>query len=235
MIHLPAPSLPDLARASGQTLEEMVEWLKAYYSDQGGFFNYLSGTRSVKQSYRGFHNLPQLIAGTQADRTAQSRKSNAEIVTMAAPLAFGRKTQVFDLPKRQFHFGRDLSTGYRVPFFFVENGIIHLYFLQPRKSFNLTHAELSMVATVHKKYLLDNEFYGESADIEYVDLSEDEETKVRQLNRFKLDDLELWSDKKLADKLTLVAEALDFIKKHELVKLKKRVKRSTADDMPSFF
>ena len=122
------------------------------------------------------------------------RASNAEMVTLAAPLAFGRETQVFNLPRKQFPFGRDMRAGFNIPFFLVENRVVKLYYIQPRKKSALTHDQLSMVATIHKRHLLDTEFYGQVVDLEYVDLSQDPVTKVREVKTYSLGSLNLWSD-----------------------------------------
>lgn len=46
MTNLPIPAVPDLARANGQTLNELIDWLRLYYEANTAPFNYLSGTRS---------------------------------------------------------------------------------------------------------------------------------------------------------------------------------------------
>jgi len=233
MTKLPTPAVPDLARARGDTRDELISHFLTYYEDTSCCWNYRSGTRAIKQSYRGYHNLDQLIAGCSNEATNVGRKSNETIVRMAAPVAFGRSTQVFDLPRRQFAFGRNLFAGYRIPFFFVENAVIKLYFLQPRKMFNLTYDQICMVATIHKRYLLDIEFFGQRVDLEYVDLSADIDSSGRALQHYTLDSLELWSDKRLQDRLTIIAEALEYVKTSGIVKPRDR-RPPTAPDMPLF-
>ena len=231
---LPIPPIPDLARARGETRDELITWFKAFYESGGAPFNYMSGTRSIKHAYKGLHVLKQLIAGCDIEKTAQGKKSNTEIVEHAAPLAFGRSTQVFDLPRRQFAFGRDLYSSYRIPFFFVENGTAKLYYLQPRKSCNLTYDEIGMVGTIHKKYLLDTEFFGQKTDVEYVDLSAAPGTKDRIVHCYSLKDLEMWSDKRLSERLTLISEALDYISDNDIVRPRKRRFAQVTPDMPLF-
>ncbi len=233
MTNLPIPAVPDLARARGATRDELMYWFLTYYNTDGAPWNYRSGTRCLKEGYRGLHNLNQLVAGCAREKTKNGRKANEVIVRMAGPVAFGRTTQVFDLPRRQFPFGRDLYAGYRIPFFFVESGVVKLYFLQPRKGSNLTYDELCMVATIHKRYLLDTEFFGQKVDVEYVDLSADPVTNMRELHSYSLESLELWPEKRLADRLTLIAEALDYVRSSGIVKPRKRYP-SHSTDMPLF-
>jgi hypothetical protein len=233
MTNLPIPSVPDIARARGATRDELISWFLTYYDTEGAPWNYRTGTRVLKTGYRGLHDLDQLIAGCAREATKSGRKANEDIVRMAAPIAFGRSTQVFDLPRRQFSFGRDLHAGYRIPFFFVENRIIKLYFVQPRKGCNLTYDELCMVATIHKRYLLDIEFFGEKTDIEYIDLSADPDTKAREIHRYSLESLELWPDDRLTDRLTVIAEALDYVRSSGAVRPRTRRPPHSAD-MPLF-
>lgn len=234
MIQLPIPAVPDLARASGDTRDELISWFIAYYDSDGAPFNYVSGTRAIKLGYKGFQNLAGLLSACAKEKTAQGRKSNAEIVELAAPISFGRTTQVFDLPRRQFRFGRDLRAGYRIPFFFVENKTVKLYYLQPRKSCNLTYDQLCMVATIHKKYLLDMEFFGQLADVEYVDVSAAPSTNERVVRQYSLSSLNLWSDTRLADRLTLIADALEYVRSSDVVRRRRRASRRPDEGMPLF-
>jgi hypothetical protein len=226
--------VPELARAEGSTRDEMISYWLAYYDSDNVPWNYRASTRVVKHSYRGLHALSSLLAACACEKTKQGRASNEEVIKLAAPISFGRSTQVFDLPRRQFPFGRDLFSGYRVPFFFVENGIVKLFYLQPRKNYSLSPDQLGMVATIHKSFLLDTEFFGSRTDIEYVDVSANDVSGVREVKHYTLDSLRLWPEKRLQERLSLVAESLDYVRTSGLVRPKKRVMRRPEPDMPLF-
>jgi hypothetical protein len=231
---LPTPPVPDLARARGETVSELVEWFVEYHEEEGCPWSYRTGTKIAKTSYRGLHRLDLLVAGCTKEKTKQGRKSNRELVELAAPLAFGRSTQVFDLPPRRFHFGRNRNAGYRIPFFFVESGVVKIYFLQPRKNNGPEFEDLGMVATIQKKFLLDTEFYGLPVDVEFVDLSCVEKGGPRICRSYSLDKLQLWSEKRLTDRLTAISEALDTIDKKELVTPRRRIWSRPEPEMPLF-
>lgn len=234
MPKFPVPPVTELSRAEGSTVDEMFAWWTAYYDRNPVPWNYLRGTKCVRASYGGLHNLPQLVAGCAAEKIDQGRVSNSEIVTLAAPLAFGRRTQVFDLPRRQFPFGRDNRAGYRIPFFFVEDSVVKLYHLQPRKGAAPTHEQMSMTATIYKRFLLDTEFYGLPSDVEIVDLAEDPTTKTRGVTRLSLAELDIWSVERLQDRLTLIAESLERVWNSGLIRPRSRTGRRPDPDMPLF-
>ncbi len=230
---LPTPPVPDLACVEGETVKEVIEWLTHYYEGDGCPWNYRVGTKAIKAAYKGLHRLDLLLASCAQEKTKQGRFSNSEIVHLAAPKAFDRSTQVFDLPPSKFAFGRTRRAGYRIPFFFVENGIVKLYYVQPRKEHGPSFDQLGMVAKIHKKYLLDTEFYGQACNVEYVSLGALERKGPRVVRTYSLDNLTLWSDERLADRLTLISEALDKIEGRGIVKLKRRPARPEPE-MPLF-
>ena len=91
-----------------------------------------------------------------------------------------------------------------------------------------------MVATIHKRYLLDNEFFGQPFDVEYVDLSALQGTNHRSLKTYNLNDLVLWSEKRLEDRLTMISEAIDFIEAQGTTRPRKRSAASANPDLPLF-
>jgi hypothetical protein len=227
------PPVPDLACVEGETVNEAVQWLTHYYEAGGCPWNYRTGTKSIKAGYKGLHRLDLLLASCARESTKQGRISNSEIIRLAAPMAFGRSTQVFDLPPRQFSFGRRRRAAYRIPFFFVEDGVVKLYYIQPRKEHGPTFDQLGMVGKIHKKYLLDTEFFGQVSDLEYLNLGAEEKKGQRVVRSYSLGSLNIWSDEQLADRLTLISEALDKIEERGVVKSRRRPARPEPE-MPLF-
>jgi hypothetical protein len=231
---LPTPPVPDLARAPGGSVSELTDWFVAFFNQGGAPFNYRRSTRAIRAAYKGIHALHLLTASCVAEKTAVGRTANTDVVRHAAPFAFGRQTQVFDLSPRRFVFGRARRAAYRIPFLFVENGIIHVYYLQPRKSAGLNFDQLCMVATIVKKYLLDVEFFGQKCNIEFVDVGVPIGATERLPRKYSLENLPLWSDKRLADRLTMISEALDTVAKGERVVQRHRIRSRPEPEMPLF-
>lgn len=234
MTKLLTPPVTELALAPGSSLDEMVCHFLAEADMQAGLFNYLSANRAIKSAYKGLHSESQLLQTCLRENTKQGLKANQEVVSLAAPLAFGRSTQVFDLSLKQFQFGRSLHSAYRISFFYVEDGKVVLYFLQPRKHRRLTLDQFGMIATIHKRYLLDTEFYGQAADVEYVDVSAPNDKASRKLKRHRLSDLELWPEERLADRLTMIAKALEIVNESGMLAPRRRQQRPPAQDLPLF-
>ena len=181
---------------------------------------------------KGLHDLDALVSGFKDDRVGSG--PNRDVVSLAAPLAFGRKTQVFDLPSRKFAFGRDRLSSYRVPFFFVENGTVKVYLLLPRKGPYLSFDAICGCATVLKKFLLEQEFYGQPVDVEIVDVSRKTKDAARTIQKYAIADLPLWSEERLKEHLRVVSAALDQMELDGVVKNNRRKRPLKDVELPLF-
>jgi hypothetical protein len=217
------PPLIEVLRADTRNTETAIISLMEFYApSETGQFNYLRSLKAVRKSYQGLHNLTALEYALPSEKERVGFKPNQEVIGMACPCAFERKTQVFDLSGRSFVFGRNRSAAYRIPFFFTENGTVKLYFLQYRKGLILSKDVYSGMLAVHQRYLLEQEFYGERVDVEYVDCSALGEKGPRVLRIHKSEDFEPWSDRRLRDHLGVVSAAMDEIERRELKVTRKR-------------
>ena len=233
MIPLAKPPLVEVLRADTTSLDTAVQSLMEFYSPiDTGKFNYLRAVKTARMAYKGLHRIDLLLAAPPSVAKRVGFKPNQDVIALAAPLAFGRKTQVFDLGKRYFPFGRERYASYRVPFFFVENATVKLYFLQYRKGLVLSKDVYSGLLKVHTEYLLEPEFYGDPVDVEYVDCAAPFEGASRSMQRFTSSDLEMWTDERLKDQLGIVAAAMDQIEKQGLSV--KRVRPLKDSELPLF-
>lgn len=231
MSRLVTPPVAELIRTPSTSVDEAVRSLCGFYEIDAKV-NFLTSTKAIKSAYRGFHNINALLAAF--DKKFLGSAANRNVVQLAAPIAFNRSTQVFDLPPKKFPFGRDRLASYRIPFFFVEDGIVKCYFLLPRKGPYLNFDQVCGCATIHKRYLLDQEFYGEKTDLEIVDISAREKGGPRELRVWNTADLQFWSDDRLMKHLTVVSEALDRIENEALVKKNKRTRLLRDPELPLF-
>ncbi|WP_313617858.1 hypothetical protein [Agrobacterium sp.] len=227
------PSVPEISRVNSENLDEAVAQLIGALTPSGGGFNYLASTKIAKVAYKGFHNLTQLTAAPSLHDGSVGAAANLDVAKIICPLSFGRTTNVVDVPSRSFHYGAGRYASYRVPFFFVEDRTIKLYFLQPRKRTVYTKKQIGIFATIVKKYFLDAEFYGEKTDIEFVEVAERTPGKGRELNVLGLSDIELVDDAALAKHLSVVQEALRIIEDEKLITKKRRPLKDR--DLPLFF
>lgn len=218
MIPLTSPPVADVIRADTTNIETAVSSLMEFYDPPGGSggFNYLRAVKTVRKAYQGLHRLDLLEATKESEKKRAGFKANQDVIKLAGPHAFGRTMQVFDLEGRKFPFGRGRLASYRVPFFFIENKIVKIYFLQYRKNYFLSDEDYAGLYTVHKRFLLETEFYGLPADVEYVDCSAETEGGPRVMRTRQSKDLELWSTEKLNDHLGIVSAAMDEIERRQL-------------------
>lgn len=226
-------SLPDIVRICTDSEELAIAHIVSELEGNGSGFNYLDATKRIKAAYRGVHSLPILTQLLPSDVGKVGKKSNIDVVKAAAPRAFGRRTHVFDLGPRSFRYGEGRQASYRAPFFFTEDGVIKLFYLQPRKSAPLTQKQRSLYATIAKKYLLDDEFFSQAVDVEMLDVAERVKGEGRVLSVSSLSTIEMLSDDIIQGHLRVVLDALEFVEKQNLVTKKRRPLKDP--ELPMFF
>lgn len=227
-----APSVPEIVRVDTSTVDSAVAHLVLALEPSGGNFNYLDGTKRVRRAFQGLHDLKALMTATASRMRMVGHTHNMEVVRLAAPQAFGRTTSVFNLSPRKLPYGGDRFASYRVPFFFVEGGIVKGYFLQPRKNTHFTVEQYGLLASIVKRNFLDTEFYGERVEFEIVDVSRKLREKERSLSIYTLSDLPVWSEAAVAEHFRVIAAALKIIEDEQLIK---KVRRPLRDkELPLF-
>jgi len=214
-------------------VESAIAHIVTELNGSGGGFNYIDATKRIKAAYKGLHSLKDLTRIVPSKMEKVGQKYNIDVVKLAAPKAFGRKTNVFDLHSRRFHYGGERDASYRAPFLFTEDGIVKLYYVQPRKTALFTFEQASFYASITKKFLLDTEFYGEKTDVEIVDVAERVEGQGRVTQTFTFANVDVWEDGRIAAHLKIVREALDHIEAKNLVKRKRRPLKDR--DLPLFY
>lgn len=222
MRHKLNPSLPEIVRVNSKNLDEAIAQLVSDLTPTGGGFNYLEATKCSKAAFKGLHSLKLLTDSKRLNDGSVGAKANLEVANLICPLAFGRKTSVVDLSPRNFQYGAGRYASYRIPFLFVENKHVKIYFLQPRKNTCYTFDQVSLYASIARKHLLEKEFYGELTDIEFVEAAVRNQGAKREIKEYCLQDLEIWDDLRISQHLSAVDKALTFIESEQLVKKKRR-------------
>lgn len=227
-----APSVPEIVRIDTSSIDSAVAHLISVLEPSGGSFNYLEATKRVRAAYKGLHDLPMLLSASPTTKSRVGFNQNMDVVRLAAPRSFSRRTSVFDLSPRKLPYGGDRFASYRVPFFFVEDGVVKGLFLQPRMNTRYSDKQYGLLATLLKKHLFDTEFYGETTELEIVDVCKPLGEKKRVVRVLKLADLELWPDAEVAKHFGVVADALRIIEQEKLVT---KVRRPLKDrELPLF-
>ena len=226
------PALPVIVRANCSNIDDTIAFFVSELTPGGGGFNYLDATKAVKAAYKGLHSICALTAGPRFVNGSVGSRANLEVASMVCPLAFNRKTSLISLSPRTFQYGAGRSAAYRLPFVFTEGRSVKAYFLQPRKRVVYTRQQVSLYASIVKKYLLDAEFYGETVDIEFVEAASRSDGAERSVISYSMSDLDIWDDRKIAEHLAIVQEALSFIEDRKLVEKPRRPLKDP--DLPLF-
>lgn len=220
--NLQKPNLQEIFRTDTLSVESAIAHLVSALTPVNINWNYIDGHSRIMSAYKGLHSIDVLTHYPASKSGKDGAKYNAELVTVAAPVAFSRTTSVVKVERQTFAYGRNREAAFRIPFVFIENGVIKAYALQAKKHDSMSLDQVAGYCSLIKRYFLDQQYYGMPTDIEFVDASCKPGEKTRSVKKYNLADLELWSDERLLKHLDVVIEALDFIENQALVPKSRR-------------
>lgn len=179
------PMLLDVFRLTRPTLAETKDSVVSYLKRDGGGFNYDRAAAHIRSAYDGYRNFRSLVKQCRGRGDSTALVQNAAVVELAAPLSVGRQMQTFYLPRRELKLKHGVVCPLGPRFFFTEQKTIKVFYLHPRKDFRAQLSDLAALACTFKTHILEDDFYGQPADVEIVDV---DRTK-KKAEKYSLSDL----------------------------------------------
>lgn len=229
---LKVPPVQDVVRFLRPTISETKQLLVEYYTRKKGLFSYEPARKIAKPLYSGEIGLPAALEGCLTKGNPRGRKSNAEVVELIWQAAQGRSLLCHDLKKRDFAIRRDLAIAVHAPFYFVENGQVKIYWLQPRRGYGLTQHQMGLLGSIIRMSIATEDFEG--ADIELFDTSIPAGSKTRVPRTFNFADLSVTDAKATIEALRLFAAAYDEVCEMDIPKPAQRDKKRDDRQPPLF-
>lgn len=200
------PSLPHVAKSICPTLEDTVKRL--HRLDAGTPpFSYGPSWRMAFPLYSGALNLEAAQEACRRIKPSLGAKCNVEVVEILWQDSQRSSYFCHPLKDRLFPIRRDLAIPVRPRFYFVKDGIVHLFWLQPWKAFDLTEEQLGVLASVIRQTFAVDDFEG--AQLYLLDTSADEEHGQRSPQVFGFEDLPMLEDDALKAVFDRFAAAYD--------------------------
>ena len=155
---------------------------------KAGGFNYNRSATFTRKAYQGYRNFESLYRQCEGADPSVARINNTKVLKETAPLSTGRKIQTFDFPRRKFKLAPNIEAALGPQFFFTENGIVKLLYIHARNGFRASLKDFAGLAWALKSDVLDEDFFGQPSDIEFIDI--DKRTDSPSVNIYSLKDLE---------------------------------------------
>ena len=206
-----APNLPachDLVRFIRPTQPATKDALLGHFMRPPGFFSYEVARRVSPRAFEGELSSSALKQACDTISNAVGRKSNWEAVQAVQKSGSGRNVQCYPMHDVRLKVRKDLSIRVAVDFYFVENGRVQAFWLQPRRGYVLNFEQLGLFGALIRMTLLTGDF--EDAGLELLDISAPD-GKVRQSRTFTLDDLPYVEDRVVEEGIARVVAAYDEI------------------------
>jgi len=201
-----------------------------YLSKGAGGFNYKRCAKYCATIVKGHHSIESLVSQCKGNGESVALIQNSKVLEIVAPKLISLDSQVFNFPKQTITLAPGIYSNLGPNFFFVENGVVKIFYLHARKSDRATKADLAGLAWGFKKEILDNDFLGMKADVMLVDVDRLDETNPI-VNMYSLDELLPELIEAPEDTIIRFAKALRKVDEHKLAgEIKKGTKRSTEKD-----
>lgn len=168
--------------------------------------NYSSAWRMARLLYSGDISLRAALDACDRLKPSPNARCNAEVVQIIWKDAQGAEYLCRPLKDRFFAIRRDLEIPVRPKFYFVKNGVVYIFWLQPWKTFDLSTVQLGVLASVIKLVFAVDDF--EDAKLYLLDTSA-ENNGLRHPEVFGFHDLPLLSADELKSTLGRFATAYD--------------------------
>jgi len=180
------PSAQDSARLIKPTFEETLASLREHYQRPVIGWSYNKVRNASRPIFSG-DMTAAAIAGmftAPAHEDARSpkaigRKSNLQVAVMLRDHASGRVFKCHDLKPRKVFLSPEHALTVNPGFYFVEDGKVKIFWLQPRRTYALTIEQMGVLNGLLRLSHFRDDF--EDAELELLDLSAVDGVRVPQV------------------------------------------------------
>lgn len=162
------PSIQHVARAIRPSIAEIKRELHGI-DRADPFMSYVLSRKLAHGLYSGDLSLSAALNACGRQKSRQGKISNAEVAKALWADAQHREVYCHPLRSRKYAIRHDLMITVNPGFYFVEDGLVKIFWLQPWKTFELNEEQLGVLATVIRDTFAVDDFEG--AHLHMLDVS----------------------------------------------------------------
>lgn len=202
------PPLHDVVRLTDpSSVERTVEAVRLHVYRGPTQFNYEPVRAVAPQAW--IRTLPkeQFTSACLKSRNPKGRRQNAEVAGLVWDSGRKVASRIYAPESRLFVIRADLSMRFQPDAFFIEDGRVVFFWLQPRRGFALSTYQLRIIATVLRRLYIVGDF--EHAELEVLDCRAID--GEREPTRYRLGDLEPVTQEEMDTHFQVFADAWDKV------------------------
>jgi hypothetical protein len=202
------PPLHDVVRLTDpSSVDHTVAAVRLHVDRGPSQFNY-EPVRAIAPQAR-IRTLPkdQFTSACMKSRNPKGRLQNAEVAGLVWDIGRKVESSIYAPERRLFVIRADLSIRFQPDAFFIEDGRVVFFWLQPRSGFALNIYQLRVIATVLRRLYIVGDF--EHAELEILDCRAID--GEREATRYCLADLEPVTQGELDAHFQVFADAWDKV------------------------